>query len=140
MIRRSIVALSTVMLLLVSYGAPRGAANAPDGVAREIFRQPFAGKPGYDAVIVTVDYPPGAATPPHEHPAFTYAYVLEGAVVSQLDDQKPRTYTKGQVWSEVPNQHHMVSRNASATEPAKLLVFFIIPHDARLLVPLPQVR
>jgi quercetin dioxygenase-like cupin family protein len=62
--------------------------------------------------------------------------VLEGAVVSQLDNEKPKTYTAGQIWSESPGQHHMISRNASATEPAALLVFLIIAHNAQLTVPI----
>ncbi len=40
------------------------------------------------------------------------------------------------MWSERPGQHHIISRNASSTEPASLLVFFIIPHGVPLTVPL----
>jgi hypothetical protein len=59
-------------------------------------------------------------------------YVLEGAVISQLDDQPPQSYATGQMWSEAPHQRHMVSKNASATAPAKLLVFMIAPHGQKL--------
>ena len=61
----------------------------------------------------------------------------EGAVVSQLDDQPPQTYTTGQMWSEAPHQHHVVSKNASATAAAKLLVFMIAPHGQNLTKFLP---
>ena len=94
--------------------------------------QPLADQPGTDITVLTVDYPPSGSTPPHEHPGHTYAYVLEGAVVSQLDDQPQQTYTTGQMWSEAPHQHHMVSKNASATAQAKLLVFMIAPHGQKL--------
>jgi quercetin dioxygenase-like cupin family protein len=74
----------------------------------------------------------GGSTPPHEHPGTTYAYVLQGAVVSKLNDGQTQTFTKGQTWTEQPHDHHMISKNASSTEPAKLLVFMIAPHGAEL--------
>jgi quercetin dioxygenase-like cupin family protein len=85
--------------------------------------------------VATVDYP---AIPSHEHPGDTYAYVLEGAVVSQLDEQSPRTYTTGQMWTESPHQHHMISKNASTTSPARLLVFFVVLHGVKLTELLPS--
>jgi quercetin dioxygenase-like cupin family protein len=59
-------------------------------------------------------------------------YVLAGAVVSQVGKPPPHTFTQGQMWSELPYQQHMVSKNASSTQPAKLLVFLIVPHTAQL--------
>ena len=100
-------------------------------------RHPLADQPGTDVVVITVDYPPGGTTPPHETPGHTYAYVLEGSVVSQLDDQPLQTFSAGQMWSELPHEHHMVSRNASSTAAAKLLVFFIAPHGQKLTEFLP---
>ena len=105
---------------------------ASAGTVHVLMTQPLADQPGTDVTVLTVDYPPNGSTPPHEHPGHTYAYVLEGAVVSQLDDQPPQTYTTGQLWSEAPHQHHMVSKNASATAPAKLLVFMIVRHGQKL--------
>ena len=105
---------------------------ASAGTVQVLMTQSLADKPGTDVTVLTVDYPPSCSTPPHEHPAHTYAYVLEGAVISQLDDQPPQTYMTGQMWSEAPHQHHMVSKNASATAPARLLVFMIAPHGQEL--------
>jgi quercetin dioxygenase-like cupin family protein len=101
-------------------------------VDHELLRQSLADQPGTDVVVVTAEYPPGAGTPPHEHPGHTYAYVLEGAVASQLEGQPQRTYTAGQMWSEAPHEHHVVCKNASTTAPAKLLVVFVVPHGATL--------
>jgi hypothetical protein len=69
------------------------------GTVHVLMTRPLADQPGTDVTVLTVDYPPNGSTPPHEHPGHTYAYVLEGAVVSQLDDQPPQTYTTGQMWS-----------------------------------------
>lgn len=96
---------------------------ASTGTVHVLLTQPLADQPGTDVTVLTVDYPPSGSTPPHEHPWHTYAYVLEGAVISQLDDQPQQSYMTGQMWSEAPHQHHMVSKNASATAPAELLVF-----------------
>jgi len=115
-------------------GRARAQTAQDTSVEHLLMRQALSDQPGTDVVVVSVDYPPGGTTAPHDHPGSVYAYVLDGAVVSKVDDQPQRTYTKGQMWSELPRQRHMVSRNASATEPAKLLVFFIVPHDEKKLI------
>ncbi|WP_326835224.1 cupin domain-containing protein [Amycolatopsis rhabdoformis] len=73
-----------------------------------------------------VAFPPGSAAPSHRHgQAFVYAYVLEGDVRSQVDDQAVTTYHQGQTWFEQPGAHHVVAANASTTKPAKLLVVYV---------------
>ena len=42
-----------------------------------------------------------------------------------------KVLTKGETFYEAPNQLHAVSRNASTTEPAKVLVVGIAFHDPR---------
>jgi D-arabinose 1-dehydrogenase-like Zn-dependent alcohol dehydrogenase len=60
---------------------------------------------------------------PHRHGnAFVYAYVLEGAVRSQLEGEPMRTYHQGENWIEQPGAHHVATENASNTEPAELLL------------------
>ena len=135
--RTFIVTLLWVSLLALITGANAQTPPASAGAVHVLMVQSLADQPGTDVTVLTVDYPPGGSTPPHEHPGHTYAYVLEGAVVSQLDDQPPQTFTTGQMWSEAPHQHHMVSKNASTTAPAKLLVFMIAPHGQKLTEFLP---
>jgi quercetin dioxygenase-like cupin family protein len=128
-----------LMMIVFAMAIPAVAGDPPDsaGTVHQLMMQPLPNMPHSDVVVITVDYPPGGTTPPHEHPGVTYAYVLKGAVVSQLGDEPPHTYTEGQIWSETPHQRHMVSRNASATEPAKLLVFMVAPHGQALTTMLP---
>jgi quercetin dioxygenase-like cupin family protein len=130
------ITAATLALIAVAFG-PIGAQARDAGGAEvhEIFRQPLAEKPGMDVVVITVTYPPGGATPAHKHPGFVYAYVLKGGVTSALGNQPPKTYSEGQSWSEQPFQEHRISKNASNTAPAELLVFFIIPQGAKLTVP-----
>ncbi|WP_372495658.1 cupin domain-containing protein [Saccharopolyspora soli] len=74
----------------------------------------------------TVTFPPDARAMPHRHGnAFVYAYVLEGAVRSQLEGEPMRTYHQGENWIEQPGAHHVATENASNAEPAELLVVFV---------------
>jgi len=132
---RELLPLVAALALITSWPGSLKAASGE--VDHELLRQSLADKLGTDVVIVTAEYAPGAGTPPHEHPGHTYAYVLEGAVASQLEGQPLRTYTAGQMWSEDPHQHHLVCKNASATAPAKLLVVFVVPHGETLETYLP---
>ena len=67
------------------------------------------------------------ASPSHTHAksAFIFAYVVSGAIESQVNDGPKRVYRKGESFFETPGSSHPVSRNASQTEPAKLLAVFI---------------
>ena len=127
-----IAVVAIAAILLATSATVEAAPPASEGVVHVVMSQALPSQPGTDVTIITVDYPPGGSTPPHEHPGYTYAYVLQGAVVSQLDGQKPATYKAGEMWTEKPDEHHMVSKNASASEPARLLVFFLAPHGTPL--------
>ena len=84
--------------------------------------------PGKSILAVVVDYPPGARNAPHHHApsAFVTAYVLEGAVRSQVDDGPAKVYRTGEYFTENPGAHHRISENASKTEPAKMLAIFVL--------------
>jgi quercetin dioxygenase-like cupin family protein len=61
--------------------------------------------------------------------------VLEGSVVMQVKGGKEVTLGPGQTFYESPEDIHTVSKNASATKPAKFLVFFVKEKDAPGTVP-----
>lgn len=81
--------------------------------------------PGKEALVITVDFPPGGSDPVHRHDAHAFVYVLEGSIVMQLLGAEPVTLTPGQVFYEGPSDLHLVGRNASETEPAKFLVVLV---------------
>jgi quercetin dioxygenase-like cupin family protein len=87
------------------------------------------------ATLVEVSYPPGAASRSHAHPGITIAYVLEGSIRSKVGEQAETTYTRGQAFVEKPGQLHAVSRNASETEPARLLAVLLAQKGQALTVP-----
>jgi len=95
--------------------------------------------PGKLLIALEVDYAPGAASPSHTHAksAFIYAYVISGAIESKVNDGETRIYRGGESWSEPPGAIHSISRNASKTEPAKLLAVFVLDtNDNPLTTPI----
>ena len=94
---------------------------------------------GWEVTVSQVDYPPGRASAAHKHAGFVLAYVLEGKVVTKVvGDGLPgdeRVCSPGEMFYEPPGSTHEVSRNASDTEPAKLLALIFAPKGARLTTP-----
>ena len=115
--------------------ATPAAAQSRGEVITPNFEHAIPNIPGKSLIAVVVDHAPGGASHPHTHAksAFIYAYVVSGAVESQVNDGPKRVYHAGQSFYELPGAHHAVSRNASATEPAKLLAVFVVDTDDKAL-------
>ncbi|AIO37042.1 cupin domain protein [Burkholderia cenocepacia] len=125
--RAALCAVLSLGAALLPAGAH--AHDAADGV-HAIMRQPVPEAPGKLAVVATVDYAPGQASEPHRHLGSVFAVVSKGEVLSQVDDGPLRRYRAGEGWYEPPGARHRVSRNASTTEPAQLVVFGLTgEHD-----------
>ncbi len=90
------------------------------------------------AVLVEVNYGPGEASSPHSHPCAVIGYVVEGALRTQVNGEPEVIYKAGESFYEAPNGIHLVSANASSTEPAKLVAYLICDHDTPLSVPVPD--
>lgn len=125
------------LLLTIAGGALAHDPAAAETV-RPILRQSLPDVPGKQATMLTVSYEPGQASAPHFHHGSVFAYVLEGSVVSQLEGAAAQTYTQGQSWYEPPRAHHLVSRNASDSQPAKLLVWLLGREGEPVKAALPQ--
>lgn len=100
-------------------------ASSYNDTVKTIFSRPISNVPGKSLVAVEVSYPPAGGSAPHRHSAFVFAYVVSGRIASQVEGQPERIYRAGECWYETPGAHHLVGRNASNTEPAKLLAVFI---------------
>jgi len=115
-----------------------GTVSARDGEAQIVtknFEAAIPDIPGKSLIAVEVEYTPGAASPSHTHAksAFIYAYVISGAIESKVNDGEMRIYRAGESWSEQPGAVHSISRNASKTEPAKLLAVFVLDTNDKTL-------
>jgi quercetin dioxygenase-like cupin family protein len=107
--------------------APSGAreVNSRSEILQEI--------PGTRMTAVEVVYEPGGRSAAHHHAGSVFAYILEGAVRSQNSATGPeRTYRAGESFFEPAGSIHLVSENASTTEPARLLAVFVAPNGATL--------
>jgi len=82
--------------------------------------------------LVEVNYGPGEASPPHTHPCAVVGYVVEGSLRMRVEGQPEKLYSVGDSFYEAPNGVHAVSANASATQPARLIAYFVCDHDVPL--------
>ncbi|BCK76609.1 cupin [Acetobacter aceti NRIC 0242] len=93
------------------------------------------GIPGKEGAMLTVDYGPGDSDPIHKHNASVFVYVLKGSVIMQVKGGVPVTLKEGQTFFEGPDDIHLVGRNASQTEPARFLAFFVKNKTAPFVSP-----
>ena len=124
----------TLLLAAIALGLPPAFAQNLEQV-KPVFEHIISNAQGKSMVAVVVNYPPGGKSPAHHHArsAFIYAYVLSGAVRSQVGDEPPKVYRVGEGFYEVPGAHHRISENASDKEPASLLAVFVVDSKDRPL-------
>jgi quercetin dioxygenase-like cupin family protein len=127
--------ISRSALVAVLLCAAGGRLSAQEAKVTPLMTKELADMPGKEALMITVEYPPGSKDAPHRHNAHTFVYVLEGTIVMQLKGKQPVTLTAGQTFYEGPEDVHVVGRNASSTKPARFLVLLLKDKGAPVLVP-----
>jgi quercetin dioxygenase-like cupin family protein len=145
---KRLVTISAVLMGALSFfgtasviGNPTDSARVSEEPAAQnakvtpLLTKDLAGLAGKEATMLTVEYAPGASSAKHRHNAHTFVYVLEGSIVMQVAGGKETTLGPGQTFYESPEDVHAVSKNASATQPAKFLVFFVKDKGAPASVP-----
>lgn len=124
------------LALIVCASAFAHEAGAPSEKVTVLQDQMLQNAPGKKAMMIEVDYKPGQSSIAHKHEGTAMAYVLSGAITSQVKGEKEWTYKTGEYWYEPAGSEHLVSKNASKTKPAKLLVFMVLSPDEKVLIPL----
>ena len=107
----------------------------PPSTPRPVFKHdlPNVTMDDWEVTVSYVDYAPGRVGTAHHHAGFVLAYVLEGAVIAKISGQgEEKTYTTGQMFYEQPGATHEVSKNASQTQPAKLLAMIFAKKGSAL--------
>ena len=97
----------------------------PVGKVTRLMTKDLPDVPGKEGMVEIVDFAPGEVSQPHRHNADLFVYVLEGSVITQVKGGSSQTVHAGEVFYKSPTDVHIVSRNASDTQPAKLLVFYV---------------
>lgn len=109
--------------------------SAQDATVTPLISKDLPDLAGKEGSMVIVTYPPGGSSASHRHNSDLFVYMLEGNMVMQLKGGKEVTIGPGQTFYEGPEDIHVVSRNASATEPAKFLVFSVRQKGTPGLIP-----
>jgi quercetin dioxygenase-like cupin family protein len=124
--------LALVLLLAVGGVQAFGGANDQSGARRtragtvtRLMTKDLPDVPGKEGMIEIVDFAPGEASQVHRHNADLFVYVLEGSIITQVKGGRAQTLHAGEAFTESPTDIHIVSRNASETQPAKLIVFYV---------------
>ena len=135
--KRMVVLLTLTLGLGILIGALGdrlvGAQQTP--VTRtELVRKDLGGLEGYEGILYHVEVAPGAATGKHSHPGDELVYVLQGAGVLEEDGKAPLAVKAGGVFSPPFTQVHNF-KNASPTEPVKVLVVLVAPKGQPLAIP-----
>jgi quercetin dioxygenase-like cupin family protein len=124
--------------VLAALALPAGPATVAAGNDEGATVKPVAvdklpNAPGKSITAVVVTYAPGAKSEKHHHAGSVFAYVLSGAIRSQSSGTgAAKVYPAGESFFEPPGSEHLVSENASATEPASLLAVFVADDGAQL--------
>jgi quercetin dioxygenase-like cupin family protein len=120
------------------FAHPRAAAS--DSQDRTAFSRALPRMDGahLNVTVVEVTYPPGGSSPPHRHPCPVIGYVLEGAYRTQVKGGPESILRAGDTFYEEPNGIHLISANASDTEPVRFLATFTCDQEAPLSVAVPE--
>jgi quercetin dioxygenase-like cupin family protein len=125
--------LAVVVGLLSSFGTwtamrfiTASSAQPAPAAAKSLLIQPLADLPGREVRITLLDRAPGSSSPPHRHPGHhTFGYVVEGTYEFAIDGQPGRILKAGETFYEPPTAVHSISRNPSANERTKIIVFML---------------
>ena len=129
------VALAVALGATVGLVSARADAALAPAVVTELMTKELGNIPGKEALMLSVEYPPGGGDPVHRHDAHAFVYVLEGSIVMGVKGGKEVTLGPGQTFYEGPNDVHTVGRNASTTKPAKFVVFLVKNKGAAAVLP-----
>ncbi|MEO8128841.1 MAG: cupin domain-containing protein [Bryobacteraceae bacterium] len=113
-----------------------GYAQSRGVSAKMVFSNKLPNVPGKSLSAVVVNYGPGEKSSSHRHSGSVFAYVLTGKIRSQNSATGPaKVYSVGENFFEPDGSEHLVSENASTTEPASLLAVFVADDGATLTLP-----
>src|SRR5262245_6338580 len=127
------VLIASMLLGLTAVASVQSAETA----VTPLLSRDLTGIEGKESTMLTVEYPPGASDQVHRHSAHVCVYVLEGSIVMQVKGGATVALHPGQTFYEGADDVHVVGRNASATAPAKFVVFMVKDKGAPILIPVP---
>ena len=124
--------MDTLSTVLAPLCASSDSAGSALDTVEPIASYALPNVPGKRVTIVRVFYGPGGFTPAHRHAGSVAAYITRGEIRSRLAGGPAEKFAVGQSFFEPPGATHLVSANASNTEPAELIAVFVADEGAQL--------
>ena len=132
----AIAVTGAVLVAAASLSLPIAAHETGDETVRPVISVKLPNVPGKSLSAALVTYPPGGKSGKHHHAGSVFAFVVSGTIRSENSATGPvKIYKAGEAFFEPPGSEHLVSENASETEPASLLAVFVADDGAKLTTP-----
>lgn len=134
--KSKIISFALFIIFIISLTPLVVKADKPSNrITRQILaKEALSNIPNHNLTAVTVQIEPSVTVHSHAHSGFVFVFVLEGTIVSQLNNSEIIEYKVGESWGESPNTIHSLTQNPSQTVTAKLLAIFVAEKDAKLTV------
>jgi quercetin dioxygenase-like cupin family protein len=101
----------------------------------ELARYALAGPlEGFDAVLLEVNFRPGASAQEHRHPGFILGYVVDGQMRFGINHEPERIVPAGGTFFEPSGALHTAFGSASPDAPVRSVVFLVVPTGSPLTV------
>lgn len=126
-----LLAITSVLAVLTLFG--NSVASAQEGLksGTVLQRTELKNAKGLEAILVLRTVPPGGESTKHTQSGNEIVYILEGSVIFEAEGKPSVTLKAGDSFTTVAGEVHNV-KNASASEPAKALAFYIAKKGAKL--------
>ena len=116
-------AVGMVVGMIGCQGSTAEQEPAQEPIARTMLLKPdVTGIEGKEALVLEVEFAPGAVGGEHFHPGHEIVYMLEGSITLEVEGKSPATFKAGDTF-HVPTEVVHGAKNASTTDRAKILVF-----------------
>lgn len=110
---------------------------------RVLFSLQLPDMPGMSLTLVELASAPNPRPPStagrhargHRHPGPVLVCVTQGALRLAIEGEPVRVVQAGETFFEPSRAHHIISENASATEPSRAIAIMIVPEGEPLSIP-----
>jgi quercetin dioxygenase-like cupin family protein len=133
------IAASLLAAVWIAAAWPRPASTPVTSGPRpsgELARYALTGPlDGFDAVLVELNFAPGASAPEHRHPGPILGYVVDGQMRFAINREPDRIVPAGGTFFEPPGVLHSTFGSASADAPVRIVAFLVVPAGSPLTAP-----
>ena len=135
---RTVYLASLLAAVLSAVSGPAAQAQAPGQAAPKlVLKESVQQMPKSDTQevrVLTASFKPGDKTVFHTHRSPVTVYVLEGQFTLDLEGREPVVISAGQAYVEPPGVK-MTGYNRSATEPLRVVIFYVSEPGTPFLDP-----